>query len=408
MLLAAVFSQAQSADPAVRAGALTKNGVWEVGVTFNELVTRNSAIVSENYAIAGAEIQGLRYVELNNAVVLTVSGLATNSNYSLSVTNLRTEDGTPISGSAPFLAKGFSWAAIGAQELGFPPDAVAVGDNGFDLVSGGVQMRADYDESTFAFEQITGNFDRKVRVVMQEPSSPEARAGLMVREALDEGKTRPIDPESVEEAFSRYIQLHVTPATTVYTDEGGQPVPGANQHEAMARLYTGGINNPSFETTDPLTIVSNTAPAYPNAWLRVRRNGQTFTLFRGEDGTNWVRLGSYTFPTDDVRGPLSNTVYVGPNFSPETGNIPASANSRRAFLAQFRDYGLAEGNEPSEPPTLRIVQVGAEVEISWDGGGTLQTSSTLAPGSWTAVPNAVSPHRTAVAGQHHRFYRVEL
>jgi hypothetical protein len=305
------------------------------------------------------------------------------------------------------VAKDMGWATVGGNEPGFTRDAVAVGDTGFDLISGGIQMRDYYDESAFAFEKITGNFDRKVRVAMQENSSFEARAGLMVREVLDENRPRPGDTENPDEAFSRFIQLHVNPVLTAYTD-GGQPVEAANQHEAIARFYTGGIGSPTFEPTEILAISNNVAPPYPNAWLRIRRVGSTFTLFRGADGTNWTQLGAYTFPATDARGPLGSTLCVGPNFSPETGNIPLSSNARRAFLAQFRDYGSAGPSVPSDPPTLTIRRVeNNQVEIAWDGGGTLQTSTTLRPNSWTAAPGAVSPFR-APASPQYRFYRVQL
>jgi hypothetical protein len=402
-----VFSaQGAPEESLINTGALFKNGAWEVGVSFSEPVSRDSAISLENYSIQGAEIEGLRYVERYQNVILRVTGLITNSAHTLSVTNLQSDDGTELPGASDtFVAKDFSWAQVGGTELGFPAEAVAVGDDGFDLISGGFQMREDYEESTFAFERITGDFDRKVRVMFQEGSSSEARAGLMAREVLDEGKGRPADPESTEDAFSRYVQLHVNPEKTAYNDGMGEPVPGAYQHQALARLFTGGINDPTFEGTTTQTITNT--PSYPNAWLRIRRRGQSLTLFRGDDGTKWVQAAAFTFPAGDVRGPLSDTLHVGPNFTPETGNIPFSSNERRAFLAQFRDYGIAEGNEPTEPPTLRIIRSGSEVEISWDGGGILESSTTLAPESWTDVSSASSPYRTAPT-QQHQFYRVRL
>lgn len=392
----------------VVAGAAMRGDAWETGVTFAQPVSRGSAINIDNYSIPGVDILGLRYVELNQSVVLTVGGLSTNQTYTLTVTNLQTTAGAEIpSSSAPFIAKEMSWAQVGGQELGFGSDAVVVGDTGFDLISGGVQMREYYDESTFAFEKITGNFDRKVRVAMQENSSFEGRAGLMAREFLDEGRPRPVDPENPDEAFSRFIQVHVNPVRTAYT-EGGQPVEAANQHEGIARFYTGGINSPTFAPTEILALSNNIAPPYPNAWVRIRRVGSTFTLFRGNDGTNWTQLGAFTFPASDVRGPLGRTFYVGPNFSPETGGIPLSSNARRAFLAQFRDYGSGGESVPSDPPLLTIRRVpNNEIEISWTGGGTLESSTTLLPNSWSAVPSGASPFR-APHGAAHRFYRVQL
>lgn len=395
---------------ATTVGALLRNGVWEVGVVFSPPISRDSAIVIDHYSIPSAQIESLRYVALDQSVVLTVSGLQQGSGYSLMLTNLQRTDGTDIPAtSVSFPAANLSWTAVGAMELGFAPDAVAVGTNGFDLISGGVQMRDYYDEATFAFETVTGDFDRKVRVDLQEPSSTEARAGLMVREQLDSGKERPLDITSPDEAFSRYIELFVTPARTAFTDGAGQPVPGANNYQAAARFYTGGIDSPTFEGTEFLSISNNAAPPYPDAWVRIRRRGQTFDLFRGNDGTNWTQLGSYTFPAQDIRGSLGNTLDVGPSYSPETGNIPFSANARRAFLAQFRDYGMASGNEPTEPPVLQIRRSGVDVVISWTGGGILQTSTTLLPEGWSDVPGAANPLRITPANQQpHQYFRVRL
>jgi hypothetical protein len=233
----------------------------------------------------------------------------------------------------------------------------------------------------------------------------------MAREILDSGKARPTDPFDISQAFSRYIMVDVNPAATAYEDSPGSPAPGDNRYEVNVRFYPGGIGSPNFDATE--TFTNNTAePTYPNAWVRLKRVGQTFHALRSSDGTNWVLLGSYTFPSTDVNGnpvvPFANTAYVGPAFSPETGNIPESSEARRAFLAQFRDYGDASGNTPIEPAesVLSISRTGNVVEISWTGGGTLQSSTTLEPGSWTAVPGAtpvqMTPQNKAL------FFRVKL
>jgi hypothetical protein len=233
----------------------------------------------------------------------------------------------------------------------------------------------------------------------------------MAREVLNAGQLRPADPFNPAEAFSRYIQVDVNPATTAYEGNNGEAAPGQNRYEVNVRFFAGGIGSPNFDATETFTN-STSAPNYPNAWVRLKRTGQTFHALRSEDGTNWVLLGSYTFPSVDVDGnpvePFGNTALVGPNYSPEAGNIPASTDARRAFLAQFRDYGDAVGNTPIEPTEskLSIARIGAEVEVSWTGVGALQTSTTLEAGSWTPVVGS-SPVRIT-ADKKAQFFRVKV
>ena len=47
------------------------------------------------------------------------------------------------------------------------------------------------------------------------------------------------------------------------------------------------------------------SPKYPNAWLRLRRVGNTFTANYGSDGSHWAALASsVTVPVTGVRTPL--------------------------------------------------------------------------------------------------------
>ena len=376
-----VLARLESAE-ITEAGALAKNGKWEVSVDFPADVARNSIVQIANYSLPGAAtavIEGIRYVALNNAAVLTVSGLVTNDLYSVKVENLSDTTGEALPDvTVSFAARAMSWAAIGAQELGFTADAVSVGETGFDLISGGSEMWSTYDESTFAYERVTGNFDKKVRVHSQEGSSAEARAGLMVREALDEGRSRPLDPTNPVQAFSRYLQVHVNPVTTAFGD------PGNNLYQINIRYFTGGIGSTNFDATEHPVITNNVAPPYTNAWVRLRRVGDIFEVFRGNNGATWTSLGAFSFPTNDANGTVlpkfANTAYVGPNYAPEVANIPESSGQQRSFLAQFREYG---DTGILLQPTLTIAHAGAELRVEWDGGGTLQSNTNLAANVWT-------------------------
>ncbi|HEV8542886.1 MAG TPA: hypothetical protein VGR78_10885, partial [Verrucomicrobiae bacterium] len=161
--------------------------------------------------------------------------------------------------------------------------------------------------------------------------------------------------------------------------------------------------------SETLTTDTN-APAYPNAWLRLKRVGQTFYAFRGTDGTNWVSLGTFSFPASDDGGnqmpPFGNNVFVGPNYTPETANIPPSTGERRAFMAQFRDYGLASGDVPVGDNHLSIVKDGNQVELSWSGPGTLQSSTNLNSTVWADLGSSFPIRVTA--DKKAQFFRVRI
>jgi hypothetical protein len=60
---------------------------------------------------------------------------------------------------------------------------------------------------------------------------------------------------------------------------------------------------------------------------------------------------------------------------------------------------------PVQTTTITTSKVGNTLTLTWTGGGALESSTTLAPGSWAPVPNASSPHpvQTSTGAT---FYRV--
>ena len=139
----------------------------------------------------------------------------------------------------------------------------------------------------------------------------------------------------------------------------------------------------------------------PNAWCRLQRVGQIFTIYRSDDGVNWVNLGSTTWPdATDANNPMPNTVYVGPEYSPENGNITEEA-SRGRFLAKLREYGDTFGATPTGP-TLSVARTAAGLTLTFTG--TLQSADTVL-GPWTDAPGA-SPQSVTATGTA-KFYRAK-
>lgn len=144
-------------------------------------------------------------------------------------------------------------------------------------------------------------------------------------------------------------------------------------------------------------------PHYPDAWCRLQRRGQTISIFRGDDGVNWTQFGATTWPdpADAVARLLPDTLYVGPEFSPENGNIDAPGK-RGIWLASFRNYGDYKP-EPSGA-TMTISFKDGRVEITYASG--LLQSADLVEGPYTDVVGATSPYSVTPEGA--KFYRLRL
>jgi hypothetical protein len=297
-----------------------------------------------------------------------------------------------------------SWGVVGVgyeETNGGWNAAVPVGPGAFDVYSDGYGEWANYDETTFVFEQVTGDFDKKVRVQYQDGSSEWGRAGIIVREGTNVfGMDAPTQGGSTAGATSppytglcgRYQKCHVNPVGPCLTGPG---TGGNASWEGNRRLDVGGLS------TTCLTNV-NATPMYPNAWCRIQRRGQTFSIFRSADGVNWELLGQTVWGQDDqTLTPMPNTVFVGPEFSPENGNITLPID-QGTFMVEYRDYGdyVATFN-----PQLSVAANGpGKLTITWSSG-TLLSSATV-NGTYTAVTGATSPYAVTATGKS-MFYRVQ-
>ena len=172
-------------------------GTVDVGVGFNNTVDNAAGSLLSNYSISSGTIKSLTWctnrftADSSNALVmvrkqsalLTVTGLSGGS-ATLTVKNVSDAYGNAISSTnvAFTVATNLSWGNVGANVLGGWQEAVPVGPGDFDIYSDGIAEWGTYDETTFAYEQVTGDFDKKLRVEYQDGSSEWGRAGIVVRE----------------------------------------------------------------------------------------------------------------------------------------------------------------------------------------------------------------------------------
>lgn len=377
---ATITVTADITPPVPTAGALPSNTgtTVDVGVGFNEPVTDATAQVQANYTLSKGTVQKFTYYPRSQSALMTVSGLNPGDSATVTVKNVADAVGNKITSvDVPFtVSTKMKWGVVGAAELGKGNYVVPVASNGFDIYSDGMTEWATYDETTFVYEEVTGDFDKKLRVEYQDASSQWARAGLIVRDVLNFGVDRATQEGG---AAGRYQKVHVNPVGPTLTGPG---TAGNGAWEGNQRLDTGAATT---------TAGGGGVPQYPNAWCRLQRKGNVFTIFRSDDGQTWIQLGTSSFV-----GTTPDKLYVGPEFSPENGNITEEA-SRGVWLAKIRDYG---DTVSATVPTLQVQRTATGIVLTFTG--TLESAGAIT-GPWATVAGA-SP-LTVPTSSGTQFYR---
>jgi len=356
---------------------------FDVGVSFDEPVDQASATTVGNYTLSAGAISAVKYYKSSPGVVLTVSGLTAGNKYSVTVKNILDLKGNKmIDTSREFTVSKMSWGVVGASELNLGNGVLAVAENGFDVYSDGIAEWGTYDEAALVYEEITGDFDKKVRIEYQDSSSQWARAGLVVRDVTNFGVDRATQEGG---AAGRYQKVHVNPVQTAMGTGGN------NSWEGNRRLETGAATT---------TAGGGGVPKYPNAWCRLQRSNDVFTIYRSDDGKNWTQLGQTVTGEGGFVEPMPAKVFVGIDYSPENGNIGEDTGLRAMWMAKFRDYGDTFAPEPITPE-INIARDGAAVKITFTGK--LQSADALT-GTFQDVTGAASPYTIPVETSI-KFYR---
>jgi exosome complex RNA-binding protein Csl4 len=179
-----------------------------------------------------------------------------------------------VQGGGAFTVSGWGVALYPNMDFGTPGDARDINETG--------------DVMTFACEELTGDFDRSVRItnIVSEPASPVdawTRGGLMVRTGTNH--------------YSASLQLlAANPAT------GGQ-----NQARFVGRALDG------QDYGEFSRYYSGVKKSLPNQWLRLRRVGDYFAAYVGTNGTAWTLIGEryQEWPAKLVVGAFASASRVG-------------------------------------------------------------------------------------------------
>jgi len=225
-----------------------------------------------------------------------------------------------------------------------PTTVVTNGDGSISITTGGGDTYGNPDSFAFAYQQITGDFDIRVRIISCLTSnlngeSDSAKASLMVRESLD--------PDSYD------FMINALPTNT---DRAGQIesigrlnlVTDTDDIAGRNLMYggyggtsaTGNAWNPVYggDTTD------NGFCTYPDVWIRIQRQGNKFMSYFASTNTEeypqnanpgstngWQLLVVAAGTTD-----FGPTVYVGLSTVAHNNDSTDASNN---VTSTYADYG---------------------------------------------------------------------
>jgi hypothetical protein len=317
----AVLTVLADTNPPVllRAQSISTNGVE---VLFSEPVLESTATNLANYTLTGPSgpvaLTGAGLDSAGSMVTLPTPPLTVGEVYTLTVSNVRDRSPsanliTPGS-QASFVATRYTLRDIGE------PDSVATtspAENGFALSAAGTGIGGTSDQFGFAYETLTGDFDRQLRVSALQLTGVMARAGLMARDGLA--------------------------ANAVFAASLATPGPFGCFFETRPEAGGASVLSGNFPVNPPYT------------WLRLQRAGNVFTGYASFDGLLWTPLGAVT-----LSAPA--TLQVGLAVSSQDPAQATVAELADAGPVSSMAVGMARGaSEPLGPSSRRTALVISEI-----------------------------------------------
>jgi hypothetical protein len=343
--------------------ASSLNGT-NLDVLFNEPLDPSSSVDPFNYTVndGTVDILGIVLREDPRKVTLTVAA-PVGPTFTIIVNGVADLIGNfDVSSVTGRVSSGFVALDVGAPLAAGSTFNVAEGE--FDVAAGGNDIWGTSDVGHLTMTQVSGDFDVNLRIASLTRPDAIAKAGLMIRESLD--------------ANSRALHIMGNPAQYQpfhAVNAGG--LTGRDLGEAAVRRATG-IATDGWQarpdSVGPPSLLGNSgfAPVgIPNAWIRLKREGNMFTAFHGYDGVNWRLFAQAPF----IYG---NTVYLGMGTCAHT----ASQAPGLVTVANYRDVYIP-------PPPIILVQPSPSS----------QTVPLHGTATYSVVASNPPPNRTALKYQ---------
>jgi regulation of enolase protein 1 (concanavalin A-like superfamily) len=209
------------------------------GTTFTAYTSSDGARWT---AIAGSQ------QSISTMAATLLGGMAADS-YNPSQLNTTQWDNVTIAGSGGASGLPQPWVD---GDIGSPTPAgsATFADNTFTVKGGGTDIWGATDQLNYVSQPLVGDGSITARVTSQTNTDPWAKAGVMIKESTTAG--------------SKYAAMMVTPGNGY----------------RMQYNFNGDQGGGTY--------------TFPNAWVRLTRDGNVFTAYRSSDGSNWVQVGQTT------------------------------------------------------------------------------------------------------------------
>ena len=219
-------------------------------------------------------------------------------------------------GSSPTLPSPWTAGDVGSPAL---PGSASASGGTFTVTGSGLDIWNTSDQFHFVYQQVTGDTQIVARVASLQAPDAWSKAGVMIRGAF----TGP----------AAHAFMHAT---------------RSSGWRFTSRLSAGGLSHSSPGS-------AGSAPG----WVRLVREGNLFSAYESQDGSQWVLVG-----TDTISMPP--TVYVG--------LAVTSHNTSATATASFSNVATSTPTSSNTPPTVSIS--GPQTGASYTAPGNISISAT--------------------------------
>jgi fibronectin type 3 domain-containing protein/regulation of enolase protein 1 (concanavalin A-like superfamily) len=220
-----------------------------------------------------------------------------------------------------------------------------VGNNTFIISAAGTDVGGTADSHGFVYSNATGNLTITARLTDVSFVGASDKVGIVMRESLNPNSTR---------------------VTINLGEYGGR----------LARFGSRSI------TGDQTIWADGNKFTWTPVWLRLQRNGSTFTASQSSDGVTWFTIGTSTFT-------MSNNYYVG--LSVCAGSTSGTLNT--SVFDHVTTVG--GGTAPIAPKTFTATSVNSSrISLSWSSSSATTgydlRRSTSSAGPYTLVASSIT------------------